>query len=200
MDKKYLPRQLLPMYYFIMSNTTHAPQSSPIDGPDRLYYQACADALRQDNNLGLLIKRVHTLLHRVIDHKAIPLGLTAMQWRPLLLIVHKEIDTPAELARFMHVDTGAMTRTLDRLEAKGFLTRQRCLEDRRVVKITLTPAGKDVIEDILPVIADTLNLHLEGFSRDEIQMLFGLLHRLILNGEHYLDNVPATDQTPHPEP
>lgn len=184
------------MYDFIMSSKT---QPSTTDGPDSLYYQACADSLRQDNNLGLLIKRVHTLLHRVIDHKAMPLGLTAMQWRPLLLISHKEIDTPAELARFMQVDTGAMTRTLDRLEAKGFLTRQRCLEDRRVVKIALTPVGKEVIEQIVPMVADTLNLHLEGFSRDEIQMLFGLLHRLILNGEHYLDNLPPVDQASPPE-
>lgn len=186
------------MYDFIMSSETQSSQPSTTDGPDSLYYQACPDSLRQDNNLGLLIKRVHTLLHRVIDHKVMPLGLTAMQWRPLLLIYHKEIDTPAELARFMHVDTGAMTRTLDRLEAKGFLTRQRCVEDRRVVKVALTPAGTDVIKQIMPLIADTLNLHLEGFSRDEIQMLFGLLHRLILNGEHYLDNPPPADPTSPP--
>lgn len=182
-----------------MSSKTQSPELAGTEGADALYYQACADSLRQDNNLGLLIKRVHALMHRVIEHKVMPLGLTAMQWRPLLLIRHKGIDTPAELARFMHVDTGAMTRTLDRLEVKGFLTRQRCLEDRRVVRIALTPAGKDVIEQILPVIADTLNLHLEGFSKDEIQMLFGLLHRLILNGEHYLGAQPSADDTAHPE-
>lgn len=182
------------MYDFIMSSKTQSSQPSTADASDSLYYQACPDSLRQDNNLGLLIKRVHMLLHRVIEHKVVPLGLTATQWRPLLLISHKEIDTPAELARFMRVDTGAMTRTLDRLEAKGFLTRQRCVEDRRVVKIALTPEGKDVIEKILPMIAYTLNLHLEGFSREEIQMLFGLLHRLILNGEYYLNNLPPTDQ------
>lgn len=195
-----MPRQLLTMYDFIMSSKAQPPQLTVTGEPGSLYYQACADSLRQDNNLGLMIKRVHTLLHRIIDHKVMPLGLTAMQWRPLLLISHKEIDTPAELARAMHVDTGAMTRTLDRLEAKGFLTRQRSLEDRRVVKVALTTAGKEAIEQILPVIAETLNLHLQGFSRDEIQMLFALLHRLILNGELYLDKLPPVDQGAHPEP
>lgn len=186
------------MYDFIMSNKVTSTPLPATDESGSPYYQACPDSLRMDNNLGLLIKRVHTLLHRVIDHKVTPLGLTAMQWRPLLLIDHKEIDTPAELARFMHVDTGAMTRTLDRLEAKGFLIRQRSQDDRRVVKVLLTQTGKDVVEQILPAIADTLNLHLEGFSRDEIQMLFGLLHRLILNGERYLGNPSAPEREPHP--
>lgn len=181
------------MYDFIMSKTIPTPEQ-PAAEPDKAYYQACADALRLDNNLGLLIKRVHMLLHRVIEHKVAPLSLTAMQWRPLLLIDHKEIDTPAELARYMHVDTGAMTRTLDRLEAKGFLTRQRSQDDRRVVKVLLTQAGKDVVGQILPVIAETLNIHLAGFSREEIQMLFGLLHRLILNGERYLGELPAASE------
>lgn len=187
------------MYDFIMSSKNRASLSSPPDESSSPYYQACADSLRLDNNLGLLIKRVHMLLHRIIELKVMPLDLTATQWRPLLLISKKEINTPAELARFMHVDTGAMTRTLDRLEAKGFLTRQRCLEDRRVVRIALTPSGQDVIEQILPVIADTLNLHLEGFSKDEIQMLFGLLHRLILNGEHYLGTQASVDQPSPPK-
>ena len=158
------------------------------------YYQASPGALSRDNNLGLLIKHVHSLLHRVIDHKAAPLGLTAIQWRPLMLIHHQGIDTPAGLARAMQADTGALTRTLDRLEAKGFLRREPYPEDRRVVKIVLTDEGRAVVGRILPVIADTLNLHLDGFSNDEIQMLFGLLRRMIDNGERYLRQAsePAT--------
>lgn len=139
-----------------------------------------------DRNVGLLIKQLHILLHRVIDLRALPLGLTANQWRPLMLILHKGIDTPAELARAMNVDTGATTRILDRLEAKGFLQRERIPEDRRVVRIVLTDTGRTVAGQILPAIADTLNIHLQGFSADEIRMLLALLKRMIGNGEDYL--------------
>ncbi|HUH39424.1 MAG TPA: MarR family transcriptional regulator, partial [Castellaniella sp.] len=59
------------------------------------YYEADPRLLARDNNVGLLIKQVHSLLHRVIDHKAAPLELTAIQWRPLMLIHHQGIDTPA---------------------------------------------------------------------------------------------------------
>lgn len=58
-------------------------------------------------------------LNRMLDLEMAPLGLTAMQWRPLAMIASGRADTPAELARLINVDTGAMTRTLDRLEARA---------------------------------------------------------------------------------
>lgn len=160
--------------------------SSQVPAGGTPYYTATPESLHRDNNLGLLIKDLHSLMHRVVDHKAAPLGLTAIQWRPLVLIRYRGVDTPAGLAKAMQADTGAMTRTLDRLQAKGFLRREPYPGDRRVVKIVLTDEGRSVAERILPAIADTLNLHLQGFSADEIRMLFALLERMVANGERYL--------------
>lgn len=151
-----------------------------------LFYSSTPDELGPDYNVGLLIRQVHTLMHRTIDAKTCPLGLTSHQWRPLLLIHYKGIDTPAELARALCIDTGAVTRALDRLEAKGFLQRERACEDRRVVKISLTDLGRTATAQILPRIADTLNLHLQDFSEDEFRMLVSLLKRMVANGERYL--------------
>ncbi|MFT0531495.1 MarR family winged helix-turn-helix transcriptional regulator [Castellaniella hirudinis] len=152
------------------------------------FYGQTPSDLAPDGNVGLLIRHLNGLLHRIIDLDTLPLGLTANQWRPLLLIKHKNIDTPAELARAIGVDTGAMTRMLDRLEAKGFLHRERCRADRRVVKVALTDTGHTLADQILPIIAGALNLHLQGFSDDEIHALLVLLRRMIRNGEHHLQS------------
>lgn len=162
------------------------PDAAQHAGPSCCFYSDSPRELAADRNVGLLIKHLHVLLHRVIDLRTLPLGLTANQWRPLLLVLHKNIDTPAEMARAMSVDTGAMTRMLDRLEAKGFIRRDRIAEDRRVVKITLTDTGRALADQILPIIAEALNLHLQGFSDDEIRMLLALLTRMIQNGEQVL--------------
>lgn len=158
------------------------------------FYGDTPGDLAADRNVGLLIRHLHGLMHRVIDSGTLPLGLTASQWRPLLLIKHKNIDTPAELARVMNVDTGAMTRLLDRLEAKGIVRRERIPEDRRVVKVILTSDGHTVTDQILPVISNALNLHLQGFSEDETRMLLALIKRMISNGEHYLQHANETTQ------
>lgn len=146
------------------------------------YYQPTPESLGTDTNVAHLLKLAMSSITRMADQAVAPLGLTAMQWRPLVILRYREINTPAELARLVTVDTGAMTRTLDRLEAKGFLTRQRCLEDRRVVLLALTASGHDVAAKILPAVAATLNSHLEGFSKSEVNQLIGYLQRIIING------------------
>lgn len=173
-----------------------SPPETPVPvsgtGSSGCFYNICVGDLAPDRNVGLLIRHLHVLLHRVIDLRTQPMGLTANQWRPLLLIQHKGIDTPAELARAINVDTGAITRMLDRLEAKGFLRRERIPEDRRVVKVVLTDAGHALADQIMPIIADVLNQHLQGFSEDEIRMLLALLKRMIANGETYLHQACGT--------
>lgn len=153
------------------------------------YYSASPDSLTPDNSIGILLKHVLGSLNRMIEHHVSPLGLTAMQWRPLVMIHHLGINTPAELSRHSHVDTGAMTRTLDRLEAKHFITRQRCPDDRRVVRIELTESGSQVAAQILPAVATTLNAHLEDFSKTEIHTLIKLLNRMLVNGNNAIDAV-----------
>ena len=107
-------------------------------------------------NAGYLIKLVANSLNRMLDQEMAPLDLTALQWRPIAMVALGRADTPAELARLNGVDTGAMTRTLDRLEAKGLLRRARNQLDRRVVKIELTELGETKAREIPPNIALSL--------------------------------------------
>ncbi|MGB3434768.1 MarR family winged helix-turn-helix transcriptional regulator [Achromobacter sp.] len=158
---------------------TAAPPPSSSDTP--VHYRGDARCLMEDN-AGFLIKLVSNSLNRMLDQEMAPLDLTAMQWRPILLVFQGRADTPAELARLTGMDTGAMTRALDRLEAKGLLRRNRCQEDRRVVKIELTEVGEAKAREIPPNIARVLNHHLRGFSIDEVAQLKHLLRRMIANG------------------
>ncbi|TEA79456.1 MarR family winged helix-turn-helix transcriptional regulator [Allopusillimonas ginsengisoli] len=152
------------------------------------FYKATSASLAPDVNLGHLIKQLQSSLNRMMEQKLAPLGLTAMQWRPLALIRFLNINTPAELSRRTFIDTGAMTRALDRLEAKKFITRHRCPEDRRVVRVALTDAGNDVADHILPAVAATLNTHLDDFSVDEINTLIGLIQRMLVNGDQSVED------------
>jgi len=52
------------------------------------------------------------------------------------------------LARFMSVSTAAMTGTVDRLVNCGYVIREPEPKDRRVIKIKITPKGRDIIKKI----------------------------------------------------
>ena len=74
--------------------------------------------------------------------------LTGVQWGPLLIIHYGIGTTAAEIARSACVDTGAMTRMLDRLEAKGLVRRTPCPNDRRVMQLELTAEGESLCREI----------------------------------------------------
>jgi len=128
-----------------------------------------------------LIKHAMHAFHRTIDGKVAGLGLTSMQWAPLVLLASGKATTAAELSRCNGVDTSTMTRMLDRLESKGLVTRKRNSTDRRVFDIQLTEEGRRFAEKIPHLIAEGLNQHLKGFSREEFDTLESLLSRFIGN-------------------
>jgi DNA-binding MarR family transcriptional regulator len=143
--------------------------------------------------VGRLIKLVFASLVRNIDERMQPLGLTAMQWEPLMLIHVARADTVAGLARESQVNCASMTRMLDRLEAKELLRRRRSSADRRVVHVELTSKGRKVVSAILPKVVSTLDEHLEGFTASDVSRLTNLLERMLANGQRS----GGTDQSTH---
>jgi DNA-binding MarR family transcriptional regulator len=133
--------------------------------------------------MGYLLRRVSTMMLSEVDHRLQELGLTHAQWAPLMLIKRGKVNTQAELARELQLDAGALTRTLDRLEAKGLCKRERSTEDRRVVQLMLTPEGEEAIEPVAGVLCDVSNTVLVGFSPDEYETLMQGLRRLYANAE-----------------
>lgn len=156
------------------------PPPPPALAPANFYSPA---TLSPETSVGLLIKRVMQSLSLQIDRRLLVHDLTHAQWLPLYRLAQGECGTMAALARDQSLDPGAMTRALDRLEAKGLLRRERSLQDRRVVQLALTDAGREASALVPPVLSEVLNAHLAGFSRAEWQLLLELLGRMVSNGE-----------------
>lgn len=161
----------------------HTPKSAPIY--DRATYS-------RENSMGYLMRRITQLTVGQVDRRLGWTGLTQAQWAPLFLIHRGEANTLAALARELQVDAGALTRTLDRLEAKGLCRRERSAEDRRVVHLTLTPEGEKAAEPVPGILCDVSNAILEGFSKDEWETLMGFLQRIVANAEA-LKDAPLPD-------
>jgi DNA-binding MarR family transcriptional regulator len=135
-----------------------------------------------DESAAYLMRQILNCMAGEVDEALEPRGLTSAQWVPLLKLHMGEASTVAELARDCKLDAGAMTRLLDRLEAKGLVARVRSSEDRRVVNIELTRDGRLAAKEIPAVLCKVQNAFLQGLSVAEWHQLKELLRRILANG------------------
>lgn len=143
-----------------------------------------ADGYSANESVGYLMRRVLMAITQDTGKRLEPHGLTHAQWGPLFKLRNGcGSATVAELAREMQMDPGAMTRLLDRLEAKGLCKRVRSTDDRRVVNLALTPEGEVAADKVPVALAEVMNSHLAGFTEDEWQALKGYLRRMLENAD-----------------
>jgi DNA-binding MarR family transcriptional regulator len=134
-----------------------------------------------EESIGFLLKRTGSQLTLTVDRALAEFDMTHAQLGIFLKLLHGCAKTAADLARDLMCDTGAMTRMLDRLEEKDFITRTRSSEDRRLVQVELTPKGKQLADQMTQVLINALNHHLRGFTLKEVEQFKDFLRRMIAN-------------------
>ncbi len=127
-------------------------------------------------HLGLLLGRTALLKDRIIDTHMVPYGITAAQFKVLIIMA----QLPAELCRYLSIDSGSMTRMLDRLEQKELLVRQRSEGDRRQVRLVLTTQGQALTDRLPEIGAEAMNELTGAITRDELQTLENILKKILL--------------------
>jgi MarR family transcriptional regulator, multiple antibiotic resistance protein MarR len=115
------------------------------------------------------------------DPDLAPLEVSASQYIIISVLAKRGVDSAAQLCKDLSYDAGAMTRMIDRLEAKGLISRRRCPEDRRLVKLELTEAGYAALPKLRACSVRVLNHFLCGFSTEEARQLEGYMVRMLQN-------------------
>jgi DNA-binding MarR family transcriptional regulator len=87
--------------------------------------------------------------------------------------------TPGALLKASMITSGAMTNRIDRLEAKGLVERSPGPDDRRSVRVQLTPRAHELIDEFFGAhIANEARLF-AGLSAEERDQLTALLRRAL---------------------
>ncbi|MCH8619570.1 MarR family transcriptional regulator [Undibacterium sp. TS12] len=134
-----------------------------------------------EDSVGYLIARARSMLSRAIEEALRELDITHAQGGVFLMLSIGQCNTAADLARDMFIDSAAMKRTLDKLEAKGFIRRYTDASDKRLFKLALTESGKAMAARLPPIYASVLDIGFTGFAPEEIQFLKYLLRKLLAN-------------------
>jgi DNA-binding MarR family transcriptional regulator len=133
---------------------------------------------RAQTSIGYLVKRAHSLMLDVMEPLLEERGFSFVQYVILAWLRDGIAVNPKDLCAQYRHDSGAMTRLIDQLAERGLLERVRRDRDRRKVELQLTPAGREAIENLIPLVVEKLNLALADFSGEEVQELLRLLIKL----------------------
>jgi DNA-binding MarR family transcriptional regulator len=88
-------------------------------------------------------------------------------------------STPAELADATGVTRATMTGLIDTLVRDGYVTREPDARDRRMITVTLTEAGADLLKEILPHHFQRMAALMAPLSEAERKTMLQLLLKII---------------------
>lgn len=86
--------------------------------------------------------------------------------------------TPGQLARAFHVTKGAMTNTLSRLQAAGYVDIRPDQTDARRKRVSLSEAGMAARNDAVERVAPVFDAVVQGLGRDRIKSVLPILREL----------------------
>ena len=110
-----------------------------------------------------------------------------------LLLMHlsagEQEASQRELERKLRLKPSTVNGIVERLEAKGYVSRRPSPQDGRVRLVSLTEAGWGKVEDFRGVVEKAERLYTAGLSAQEREQLERLLNQIITNLENEVNSV-----------
>lgn len=140
------------------------------------------------DNVGYLIGDVSRMIRTVYDRHVEPLGLTRAQWRVMVYLNRLESCTQTELANALEIEKPTLGKHVERLEAKGWVTRRADASDGRSKILSLTPAARPVLDQMFQRANQVLDGIFDGIGEEDAERLTATLMQIKENLSRMMDS------------
>ena len=117
-------------------------------------------------------------------------GLRVPEWRVLASLCARRRCSMSELADLATIDRTTLTRTVDRMESAGWVTRLNDASDLRVTRLAPTAGGERLFARIRPTVERLNRVAVEGLPPGAVDTLRRTLERM----KTHLDQGPAAGE------
>jgi MarR family transcriptional regulator, organic hydroperoxide resistance regulator len=111
----------------------------------------------------------------------LPYKLSLIEWRVCVSLFELQNSTLGHLEEKTSYETSTLSRTINGLIKKKFITRVQSKSDRRSFALKLTPKGRTVTAKIIPLAQEYENNAIAGFNEKEADLLRSMLSRVYAN-------------------
>ena len=134
--------------------------------------------MRREETIDYNIKAAWHAIARMYNQQAVKHDIT-MSMGFVLLNINAEQGTPAtKIAPLMGLEARSLTRLLKSMEEKGLIRREPDANDKRLVRILLTPQGREKKETSRKTVLRFNEVVREQISADRLENFFDVLQRI----------------------
>ncbi len=139
---------------------------------------------------GHYARRIHQLAVALYTQEVSSLGITPVQYSSLQIICNNPNVDQKTLASMVGSDTATIGGVLDRLEARGLVTRTVAPHDRRARLIAPTDQGVETLKAVIPCMLKSQKRFLAPLTPKERKELMRLM-KVLIDSNAELSNTPA---------
>ena len=147
----------------------------------------------------MFVQTAHTVLKYADAYFYRKAGLSAIKFTVLdALAVNGGSMSPSEIAEWTYSERHNITTLVDRLKRDGLVKTNRNSKDRRVITVTLTDKGQQVLNEATPVSWEIVKEVMRSFNEDDSVLLEKQLRVLRENAHNGLLDIAGYSR-PKPE-
>lgn len=137
------------------------------------------------DSMGYRINLAATILRTAFTKTLQPIcGIAAEQFATLKIIDENRDVTQTFIAECLKKDKTTIGRSIESLIKKGLINKRYERSDKRACNISLTQAGRDILQMALPV-AEDFNKNIKNkFSKEEVEIFFTILDTILEKKEN----------------
>ena len=139
------------------------------------------------------------VISKGVERELAPFGIQPAEFALMRVCLIGGETTATELGRALPVDASRISRIVNRLVETGLLRRRRLREDRRVVRLGLTPEGRQLIEELVRRVAAFEAATLAGIHAEELHSLIAATCKIRVNFMAREKALGAQNSEPLPE-
>lgn len=156
------------------------------------------------SSIGMLIVAARRSIRQLIAAKVVPLDITPHHYWMLMVLLKGAPMSLGELARAMWMDNPTVSRMVQQMGLRGYLTVGPDPTHGRRIRIRLTPEGLTLCEKLIKIGDDFMDSSQKGFTDAETAALRELMCKYIRNLDvmvaNELPGMPIRPQHHHQEP
>jgi MarR family transcriptional regulator, organic hydroperoxide resistance regulator len=140
-----------------------------------------AVSLELQNSLPFLLRKAHRNLVRALEDALQGKGLNSGHWYFLRVLWEREGMIQSELSAQVGIMTPATVSALNTLEKRKLIQRRSDPDDKRKIRIYLTPEGKRLERELMPIAQTVLAEQVRGISDRDVNTCRKVLQSICRN-------------------